>query len=93
MYQNMPLILCFTSVALQFVIFFNVKKYEKDILDNVFEGVFYKVKEGYAKKVFLFYYNPNNWGQVKNLHIKRLLLLNCIVASSFIISVLIFNYL
>lgn len=70
------MILGFTSVLLQFVIFKMIKKHNKEITDEIFEGVFFKMKKGYMKKVMLFYYNPMNWFKIKQGYLKLLLLMN-----------------
>ncbi len=91
MYQYLAIAIGLTSLVLQLVIFFDVRKYEKHIAENIFEGVFFKVKEGYTKKVLLFYYYPKSWLDVNTPRIKAMLLINCIAAYSFVILLLFFN--
>lgn len=84
MFDYIGLILGFSSVLMQFTIFLEVKKFEKPIAEDIFEGVFFKVKRGYVKKVIMFYYNPASWSTVKSSHIRIMLLINFVIVCSFL---------
>ena len=83
------MILGFVSVFLQLVIFKGIKKNNKEISEQVFEGVFFKMKKGYMRKVILFYYNPMNWRGVQEGYLRLLLLINFSIVA-YVVSFIIF---
>ncbi|PBQ25255.1 hypothetical protein AYI75_18005 [Shewanella algae] len=73
----------FISVFLQYLIFLEVKKRNKSVLEQVFDGAFFKLKKGRLKRVIIFYYNPFSWGVDFDCYLKFLLSVNFIIATYF----------
>ncbi|QOL25574.1 hypothetical protein LP316_14960 [Thalassotalea sp. LPB0316] len=72
------------SVALQFIIFFMLKKHEPELTKKYYlNGSIYSTLSDQSfkaqVKALWFYYNPINWKAIKPLHIKLTLMLNFII--------------
>ena len=67
------------SVALQFYIYLQIRKHNKKIADEVFDGAWFKKENGHTKRVFIFYYNPLRWQGIKQMNVLSALVINFVI--------------
>jgi hypothetical protein len=78
--QYSPLILGFSSIALQFFILLRFRQLEPKLAIKLYDGVIFSSKWKHQKKAVNFIYNPFVWSLVKHKSIKITLYLNFIAA-------------